>query len=109
MIFYKKLPFYNPQFTEGDPPLHGMGSKYKKGKLANNNYGKFNCHINPSANRVGDTKKYPKSNLYFEKPHPPIHKSLPELFEYLISTFTKEGDIVLINCSYPETNISSTT
>ena len=29
MIFYKKSPTYNPQFTEGKP-LHGMGAKFKK-------------------------------------------------------------------------------
>ena len=26
-IFYKKLPTYNPQFTDGEP-LHGMGTKF---------------------------------------------------------------------------------
>ena len=40
LIFYKKLPAYNPQFWEGKP-LYGMGNKFKEGNLANNNYGNY--------------------------------------------------------------------
>ena len=36
VIFYKKQPVYNPQFTEGKP-LHGMGNKFKENKNRNNN------------------------------------------------------------------------
>ena len=36
-IFYKKLPTYNPQFTEGKP-LHGKGNAYKNKELKNQNY-----------------------------------------------------------------------
>ncbi len=100
LVFYKKTPVYNPQFTEGKP-LHGMGSRYLTGHLANNNYGVFESCKNPSANRVGDRKKYPKSILSFNRPHPPIfptQKSL-ELCEYLIKTFTNEGALVLDNCA----------
>jgi len=100
LVFYRKLPIYNPIFTTGDP-LHGMGSKYKMGNLENNNYGKFDSSKNPSALREGDTKKYPKSILRFDRPHPPIHptqKSL-ELCEYLIKTYTNEGYLVLDNCA----------
>ena len=99
LVFYKKLPTYNPQFSEGKP-LHGMGSKYKDGNLGNNNYGKFDSHKNPSAERKGDTKKYPKSILRFDRPHPPIHptQKSQELCEYLIKTYSNEGDIVLDNC-----------
>ena len=71
MVFYKKLPTYNPIFWEGIP-LHGMGNKYKERKTANNNYGDFQSHENPSAKRTGDTKKYPRSVLKFKRPHPPI-------------------------------------
>jgi site-specific DNA-methyltransferase (adenine-specific) len=100
LVFYRKLPSYNPQFGEGEP-LHGMGTKYKDGKLGNSNYGKFDSHKNPSAERKGDTKKYPKSILRFDRPHPPIHptqKSL-ELCEYLIKTYSNRGDIILDNCA----------
>ena len=99
VVFYKKLPTYNPQFWEGEP-LHGMGSKFREGQLENNNYGKFDSHKNPSAKHEGDTKKYPRSVLSFKKEHPPIHptqKSV-ELVEWLVKTYSNEGDTVLDNC-----------
>ena len=99
LVFYKKCPIYNPQFWEGIP-LHGMGTKYKEGNLGNNNYGKFASHTNPSANREGDTRKYPRQVLEFKRPHPPIFPTQKpvDLCEYLIKTYTNEGDLVLDNC-----------
>ena len=99
LVFYKKCPIYKPQFWEGKP-LHGMGAKYKEGNLGNNNYGKFASHTNPSANREGDTKKYPRQVLEFKRPHPPIFPTQKpvDLCEYLIKTYTNEGDLVLDNC-----------
>ena len=99
LVFYKKCPVYNPQFWEGIP-LHGMGTKYKEGNLGNNNYGKFASHTNPSANREGDTKKCPRQVLEFKRPHPPIFPTQKpvDLCEYLIKTYTNEGDLVLDNC-----------
>ena len=101
MIFYKKLPTYNPQFTEGKP-LHGMGEKFKKVKNNNNNYNDFNSCNNPSANREGDTKKYPKSILTFPRPASskmlhPTEKPV-ELLEYLIKTYSNGNDVILDNC-----------
>ena len=95
-IFYKKSPVYNPQFWEGIP-LHGMGNKYKQNISANNNYGNFDSRTNPSANRAGDKMKYPRSILKFNKPHPPIHPTQKpvDLLEYLIKTYTNEGELVL--------------
>lgn len=100
-IFYKKLPTYNPQFTEGQP-LHGMGKKFSQEKNKNNNYGDFNSCNNPSAKREGDTKKYPKSIVKFVRPAScimihPTQKPV-ELLEYLIKTYTNENDLVLDNC-----------
>ena len=97
MIFYKKLPTYNPQFTEGKP-LHGMGEKFKKVKNNNNIYNDYN----PSENRKGDTKKYPKSILTFTRKHSskmlhPTEKPV-ELLEYLIKTYSNENDVILDNC-----------
>lgn len=100
-IFYKKLPTYNPQFTEGQP-LHGMGKKFSQEKNKNNNYGDFNSCNNPSAKREGDTKKYPKSIVKFARPAScimihPTQKPV-ELLEYLIKTYTDENDLILDNC-----------
>ncbi len=97
-IFYKKLPTYNPQFTQGKP-LHGKGVAYKTKELTNNNYGKFNA---TDDTRKGVTDKYPTSILRFAKSHPSVAKHITEkpiaLLEYLIKTFTNENETVLDNC-----------
>jgi site-specific DNA-methyltransferase (adenine-specific) len=92
LIFYKKQPVYNPQFILGEKS-HSRGTK---GKLVNNNYGKYDF-------MEGETKngewKYPKSILNFDRPHPPIHPTQKpvELCEWLIRTYTNENEIVLDN------------
>lgn len=97
-VFYKHLPTYNPQFTEGKP-LHSKGTAYKEKKLTNNNYGDFEP---TDDDRAGSTEKYPTSIVKFQKPHPsvcvhPTEKSI-SLLEYLVKTYTNEGDTVLDNC-----------
>lgn len=97
-VFYKKRPTYNPQFTVGEP-LHPKGKKYLHKNNTNNNY---NYIKNIEDNRCGETKKYPKSILSYQKPHPSIalhrtEKSIP-LLENLIKTYSNEQDIVLDCC-----------
>jgi site-specific DNA-methyltransferase (adenine-specific) len=96
-VFYKKQPTYNPQFTVGEP-LHSKGKSYINKKHKNRNYGHFNM---TDDNRKGETKKYPKSIIKFQKPHPSVakhrtEKSL-ECLEYLIKTYSNENDLVLDN------------
>lgn len=97
-IFYKKQPTYNPQFIQGQP-LHGKGTAYKTKELKNNNYGNFHALDDT---RKGTTDKYPTSILQFAKPHPSVAKHRTEkpvaLLEYLIKTYTNEGETVLDNC-----------
>ncbi len=99
MIFYKKLPTYNPQFWEGEP-LHGMGKKFRDIKNQNHNYNDFSSNTNPSAERTGDTRKHPRSVLRFKRPHPPEFPTQKpvELCEWLINSYTNEDDLVLDNC-----------
>ena len=97
-VFYKELPIYNPQFREGKP-LHSKGVAYKEQELSNNCYGKLDA---TDDTRKGSTEKYPTSIVRFQKPHPsiavhPTQKSV-ELCEWLIKTYTNEGDTVLDNC-----------
>lgn len=97
-IFYNKLPTYNPQFSIGKP-LHGKGYSYKDKPIKNNNYGKFNVTEDL---RKGSTQKYPTSILKFPKPHPSVAKHRTEkpvsCLEWLIKTYTNEGETVLDNC-----------
>ena len=97
-VFYKKLPIYNPQFTQGKP-LHSKGISYKNKEHKNQNYGEF--HMTDDS-RAGSTEKYPTSILSFPKPHPSVAKHRTEkpieLLRYLIRTYTNENEIVLDNC-----------
>ena len=90
LIFYKKLPTYNPQFTEGNV-VHSRGS----GKGVDHCYGKYGL-----AREDHGTKKFPISILKFEKEWPPIHPTQKpvELIKYLINTYTNSGDVVLDSC-----------
>lgn len=98
-VFYKKLPVYNPQFTEGEP-LHSKGKSYLNKEHKNQNYGKFKM---TNDDRAGKKQKYPKSILSFQKPHPSksLHsteKSI-ECLEWLIKTYTNKNDLVLDNAA----------
>lgn len=89
LVFYKKLPVYNPQFTEGAP--------YSiKRTHATSNYGEQSTN-----ETVNEGKRYPTSILQIpqvrEKDGHPTQKPVA-LFEYLIRTYTNEGEIVLDNC-----------
>lgn len=97
-VFYKKLPTYNPQFTQGNP-LHSKGSAYKTKPFKNSNYGDFEI---TDDSRAGSTEKYPTNLVRFQKTHPsatihPTEKPVA-LCEWLIKTYTNEGEIVLDNC-----------
>lgn len=96
VVFYEKQCTYNPQMWEGKP-LHGMGIKYKDNNLKNNNYNSFNNATNPSALREGDTKKYPRQLMRYNRPHPPIHPTEKpvDLLKDLILTYSNEGDVIL--------------
>ena len=94
-VFYKKLPTYNPQKIKGKPS-HSKG-RIKENK--NNNYGEFKFVDN--SKELGDMK-YPTSLLKFSKVSPskmqhPTQKPI-DLLEYLIKTYSNEGDTVLDNC-----------
>lgn len=97
VVFYKELPTYNPQMTKGEP-LHGRGSAYKNKELTNNCYGQLGV---TEESRKGSTDKYPKSIIRQQKTHPskavhPTEKAVA-LLEYLIKTYTNDGDCVLDN------------
>ena len=58
MIFYKKPPTYNPQMTEGHPPVHN----YTKHKTDGNCYGTTKIGISGG----GSTTRYPRDVLKFK-------------------------------------------
>lgn len=90
LVFYKKLPTYNPQFEEGKP--------YTKKAVTNGdgrNYGNFDRVGQVSVN---DGKRYPRSVVKFSNDnHGSLHPTQKPvaLLEYLIKTYSNEGDVVL--------------
>lgn len=94
LVFYKSLPVYNPQMTTGHPPLKGTFRNSKS-----ENYGKYSSFTSERS-KGGQTDRFPRSILRFDgilknNLHP-TQKPVA-LFEYLIKTYTNEGDLVLDN------------
>jgi len=98
VVFYDKLPTYNPQMRTGFPN-HTRG--HGGGKLKNGCYGKFDPW---ARSEVITTEKFPLSIIDIAKEHDvnkqfhPTQKPV-DLLRYLVLTYTNEGDTVLDNCS----------
>ena len=88
-IFYKKQPTYNPQMEKGEP-YKAIGRKNNKDGV----YGKVGEFRNDNTGF-----RYPKNIITFpfvQFPDHPTQKPVP-LLEYLIKTYTNEGEVVLDN------------
>jgi len=88
LVFYKKLPVYNPQFTDGKP-YTGKGGGYSS------NYGKHGKVIN-----INNGYRYPRDVVKFKHDKEKLHPTQKpvKLLEYLIKTYTNENMLVLDNC-----------
>lgn len=92
LVFYAEQPIYNPQFGEGKP-YDGAARVGKKQQT--DNYGEY-----AAVREDNDGKRYPKQVIEFNSVgrggvHP-AQKPVA-LMEYLIRTYTNEGDTVLDN------------
>lgn len=92
-VFYKRQPTYNPQYWYSTP--------YKRWNTQEavdkqSNYGSHKENVAESA----DGKRLPTTVLKFnrvERPAHPTEKPV-DLLEWLIKTYSNEGDLVLDNC-----------
>ena len=86
-VFSKKQTVYNPQMTEGKPYISGKGDS-----------GEVTGRVKKVQTKNNGTR-YPRSVIRFkgETGLHPTQKPV-ELCEYLIKTYTNEGDTVLDNC-----------
>lgn len=106
LVFYKKLPTYNPQMTQGHP--RKVSSKKSRSESAKrhsekslkgeSNYGVFANDIEG----YDSTERYPLSVQVFAKDqqkenYHPTQKPVA-LLEWLLKTYSNEGDLVLDNC-----------
>lgn len=96
-IFYKKLPTYNPQGVKA----YGKTISNSVAKLDNTEHISGHNGGNVKAKKyVQEFTNYPRQELFFGvvgKPSHPTQKPVA-LMEYLIKTYTNEGEVVLDNC-----------
>ena len=98
LIFYKELPIYNPQKWQIDERFIDKRKKLDIENYKQQNYGNHT----KTTHKKDDGSRYPQSVLPFssentEKTGHPTQKPVA-LLEYLIKTYTNEGEIVLDNC-----------
>lgn len=95
LVFYKRPPVYNPQMSQGHKPMNAATNNHKSSVYGDGI---------PWSNPAGSTERYPRSILYYpvvnnddpDRIHP--NQKPVDLLEYLIKTYTNEGDTVLDNC-----------
>ena len=92
LVFYKKTALYNPQMTEGKPYEI---TRDKQDRVNETTYLK----TFKQTTTVNKGERQPVRTLYFkqEKGKHPTQKPVP-LLEWLIKTYTNEGETVLDNC-----------
>ena len=90
-IFYRKQPTYNPQMESGDPYFRNATGKPKTKDLMDKP-ATDNGKINESGERYPKSiQRFPFHNVGNDHP---TQKPVP-LLEYLIKTYTNEGETVL--------------
>jgi site-specific DNA-methyltransferase (adenine-specific) len=93
LVFFGKQPTYNPQHTQGDPY-----TRWNKQSAVDSqtNYGKHKENYVKNT----DGKRLPTTVLKFNRVERPSHPTQkPEdLCNWLVKTYSNEGDLVLDNC-----------
>lgn len=92
LVFYKSLPTYNPQKTTGHERKTAK-RKHKQSECYGKEFG---------TSSYDSTERYPRSVIKYssDKRHSNLHPTQKpvSLCEYLISTYTNKGDMVLDFC-----------
>lgn len=92
-VFYKKQCLYNPQKTTG----HNRKQSYRSKDLQTDVYGEMKNDYT-----YDSTERYPRSIQVFstDTQNSSLHPTQKPvaLCEYLIKTYTNEGDLILDNC-----------
>lgn len=92
LVFYKKTPVYNPQMRTGFKPY-----KCRQGSGSSNwNYNEEQGGYVTKSNG----ERFPIDTIEFARDKNAVHPTQKPvaLLEYLIKTYTNEGDTVLDNC-----------
>lgn len=88
---------YNPQFTEGKSYICKSGNQKSNSAVVRG--GKGGREYVGGFITKNDGKRYPKNLIKFNRDKEKLHPTQKpvKLFEYLIKTYTNEGDLVLDN------------
>ena len=115
-VFYKKQPIYNPQKTDAVNGYYTNKNSINKGKDNSMQTGNFKeltgiqlKKTNYGKNYEPD-KKLPENIIEFKRVRKPIHPTQKplELMEYLIKTYTNDGETVLDNtCGSGSTGVAA--
>ena len=91
LVFYQKLPKYNPQFEYREPYLRTETAGYST------NYNKF---VRRGAESL-DGRRFPGNVIQFATVNKTVHPTQKpvELCEYLIKTYTDAGELVVDICA----------
>lgn len=93
-VFYRRLPTYNPQMGVG--PRKVSTAHHRRASKKSTNYGDY------APRSYDSTERYPTSVLEFasDKQRCALHPTQKPvaLCEWLIRTYTDEGEVVLDNC-----------
>lgn len=94
LVFYDRLPTYNPQKTSGHKPVNSFSKKHDSAGAC---YGKT-----ATSKGGGNTDRYPRSVQLFasDKQKSKLHPTQKPLalMRYMVRTYTNEGDTVLDFC-----------
>lgn len=104
-VFYKQLPTYNPQMVKCEPHKRNHTKGNGKHPQKNSCYGTF-----VEVPTIVSDEKYPTSIISVSKEHKIGHFLHPTqkpvaLVQYLIRTYSNEGDTILDNCMGSGTTI----
>lgn len=91
-VFYKHLPTYNPQMEKGKPYIRKGNHRKASGFFRTDINGHDN--INKGTRFPTTLLNFPNSNAHrFHPTEKPLN-----ILNYLVKTYTNEGDLVLDNC-----------
>lgn len=105
LVFYKHLPTYNPEKTQGH--VRKISSAKNRAMCIERRNKKesyiYNKEYADKVNGYDSTERYPRSVIKFksDKQKLALHETQKPLAlcEYLIKTYTNEGDVVLDNAA----------
>lgn len=105
LVFYRKKPTYNPQFTYDGKKYHKesfVNDKRRHGDVYGENIAKWRLNSSPDGRRfpidilrfsIGANNQFTNANCGFHPTQKPT-----DLCEYLVKTYTNPNETVLDNC-----------